>query len=186
MELLIAKYIAILLSSLALGVSVLTFYWTHIREKNDFYLVRIDRMLGFMVPEFALINGGSNEILITSIECCFNNKNNDGGEYPEQHIKYTGNESLLLQPKKAVHCSITFPKPFTSEFALEGELWADAKPNIYRRDLQINITWVDSKGENRRSSAVISKYGFTENGEMRSSQQLEKKHNLYKNSLSKT
>lgn len=172
--------ISIIISILALSLSIFTFYWTNVRDVKLFYLLRIDRVTGGMIPEFALVNGGSKELLITTITCGFDNKEKKGTFYPAQQIEYNESNSLLLQAGKAIHCKVHFPEPFTPSFALEGELRPNTEPAIHERELHVEVVWIDSDGEEGNASAVISKYGFSENGEIRMHTPMKKKHNLYK------
>lgn len=170
---------AIVVSVLAFALSAFTFYWLNIREINNLYLLRIDRMAAFLVPEFALVNGGSKDILITTIECGFQNKKHNGRDYPNQHITFNESRSLLLQAGKAIHCKVIFPEPFTSSFALEGERMKNTKPATYKRRFYVDIAWINSKGENSKVSVAISEYGFCENGDMCMRSPLQRRHNLH-------
>lgn len=172
--------ISIAISFLALGFSAFTFYWLNIRDVKRFYLLRIDSMIGGMRPEFALVNAGSKEILITSIACGFKNKEKNGSSYPAQQIEYNESNSLLLQAGKAIHCKVTFPEPFTVAFALEGQRRPNKEPEIYEREFHVDVAWIDSNGEEGKASATIAKYGFSESGEIRMRSPMEKKHDLYK------
>lgn len=171
---------AILISALALSLSVFTFYWTSIREVKKFYLIRVDRMAAMMTPEFALVNGGSKDILITTIECGFDNKDKNGCAYPAQRIQIDEGDSLLLPAGKAFHCKVRFLEPFTSSFALEGEKDASAVPPIYQKVMRVNVAWIEQSGVNHKASAIISKYGFSEDGHIRMHTPMVIKHDLYK------
>lgn len=170
---------AVIFSSLALALSIFTFYWTSIRYKKSLHLIRIDK-LGVMDPNFALVNGGSQDILFTMIECGFNDADNNGCSYPSQRIELIGAETYLLPAGKAYHCTISFLEPFTSTFVLAGEKSTKHTPIIYMRDMHINVEWVELSGKQHKSSVKISKYGFLEDGTLRLGSPLQKEHNLYK------
>jgi len=174
------ELVAIIISVLALGLSGFTFYWTSIREAKKFYLIRVDRMAAIMTPEFALVNGGSEDILITTIECGFDNKEKNGCAYPAQRIKIDESDSLLLQAGKSFHCKVQFLEPFTSSFAQEGEIVPRAVPPIYQKEMRVDVAWIEPNGENHKASAVISKYGFSEDGHIRMHTPMKIKHDLYK------
>lgn len=171
---------AILISALALGVSVFTFYWTSIREVKKFYLIRIDRMAAMMTPEFALVNGGSKDILITTIECGFDNKDKNGCSYPAQRIQIDEGDSLLLSAGKAFHCKVRFLESFTSSFALDGEKDERITPPIYQKEMRVNVAWIEQNGMSHKASAVLSKYGFAESGHISMHMPMVSKHDLYK------
>ncbi len=134
-----------------------------------------------MVPEFALVNSGSEDILVTSIMCGFNNaKNNGSSYYPGQDIVINDKSWPLLMAGKSYYCSVKFLEKFTPSFAQEGELRPQSTPNIYQREMKVDIEWIELNGESHGASAVISKYGFTENGHMKMHTPMEEKHDLYK------
>ena len=149
------EYTSIAISILAFGMSVFTFYWLNIREKRNFYLLRIDRMTGDLTPEFALVNGGSKHILITAIECGFEEDDGSSVHYPAQRIEHGKNESLLIQSGSAIHCKVNFPHPFTSSFAKSGKLRENTTTDIYMFKFIIDISWVDSHGDNFDAAAHV-------------------------------
>lgn len=173
---------AILISALALSLSVFTFYWTSIREVKRFYLIRVDRMAAMLTPEFALVNGGAKDILITAIECGFDNKDKNGCAYPAQRIEIDESDSLLLPAGKAFHCKVRFLEPFTSSFVLEGEKDTRIVPLVYQMEMRVDVAWIEQNGVNRKASAVISKYGFSEGGHITMHTPMAIKHDLYKTS----
>lgn len=179
------KYAPILISILALAMSVFTFYWMNVREKKKFYLLRVDRMVNVDNPEFALVNGGSKHLLVTTIECGLESDEDGGCFYPPQRIEYGNNESLLIESGNAIHCKIIFPEPFTSSFAKTGTLLSNSVPEIYQHKFRINIAWIDSHGDNFSATAFLSKYGFRSDGALCMHSPLQKKHDLLKSALTK-
>ncbi len=173
---------AIFISASALSLSAFTFYWTSIRVIRKFYLIRIDRMAATMTPEFALVNGGSKDILITMIECGFDNKDKNGCAYPAQRIQIDEGDSLLLSAGRAFHCKVRFLEPFTRSFALEGEPRAGTIPPIYQKEMRVDVAWIEQNGANHKASAIISKYGFSEDGHITMHSPMAIRHDLYKTS----
>lgn len=172
--------VAITISALALLLSMFTFYWLHIRDRKNFYLLRIDRFLHPLRPEFALVNGGNKDILITTLECGFDDASGNGVTYLAQTIAFNENDSFLLQAGKSFHCKVKFTEPFTSSFAKEGELIEGSRPPIYMRDMRIDIAWIETTGNTESKTVKISKYGFSEEGNIMRHLPMEKKHDLYK------
>jgi len=160
------EFVSIGISLLALVLSAFTFYWVNVREKKNFYLLRIDRMAGFRNPEFALVNGGSRHLLVTTIECGFETEQNGSCLYPAQIIEYGKDESLLIKSGSAIHCKVSFPEPFTSTFAKSGKLLPKNTPAIYEHKFRINVGWIDSHGEAYEAIAYVSNYGFLADGSL--------------------
>ena len=169
---------AIIISSLALILSAFTFYWLNLREVKKFYLIRIDKTPN-MKPEFALVNGGIKDILITKLECGFEDPDGNGVMYPSQRIEINENDSLLLQAGRSFHCKVSFPEKFTSRFVEGGELVTNSNPPIYSRKMRINIQWVEQNGDSYEKATHISKYGFRENGDICMHSPLQSKYDLY-------
>ena len=80
------EIVSIVVSGLAFTLSVFTFYWTSLRRRHAFYLVRIDEIGFFMIPQFALVNGGKTDILVTSVNCSF--KVDNGSMTPAQRLEF--------------------------------------------------------------------------------------------------
>lgn len=171
---------AIIISGMAFGLSIFTFYWTSVRETKRLYLIRVDRLAAITTPEFALVNSGSKDVLITSIECIFQNKEKNGGAYPAQKILINESDSLLLASGKAFHCKVQFLEPFTAAFALQGEKDERLQAPIFQRNMQVDVAWIDQNGITQKASTVISKYGFSEDGSIRMHTPVLTKRDLYK------
>ena len=171
--------IAIILSGLALILSGFTFYWINIHTHKKFYLLRIDNLSAGFAPEFALINGGNKDILITSLSCGFRNHDGTSCSYPAQQIESDESDSFLLPAGKAFHCKVKFTEPFSPAFAKDGSKEINGPLVLYTMDMKVNIDWIDHQGNIRASSADISKYGFDKTGHIRSRAPLQKKHDLY-------
>lgn len=172
--------VAVFISLLALILTLFNFYWSNLRHLKKLYLVRIDSLLPMMQPEFALINGGSEDILITKIDCGFEDK--DGGIfYPAKRINIDHSESMLLQAAKAFHCKVVFTETFNSKFGESGHLLKGTTPPIYTKDFVIDVEWAEISGNTHSKKVKISQYGFN-GGDIVMHSPLQKKHELYKGS----
>lgn len=136
-----------------------------------------------MNPEFAIINGGNNDVLITSVLCVFLNKDENGWYAPEpQRISGRGN-SFTLQSGKSHHCMVTFPKEeMDDRLAKDGEFKQNGSLELYHKDMAVIVEWVDSKGVEHKAEPKIANYGFKEDGSMTMFSPLEGHHDLYKKS----
>ena len=107
---------------LSLSISLFTFYWVSIRDKKALYLVRINSCSSRMLPEFAIVNCGNSDILITSIICAFEFGNKEGWESPDDQEFIQGERSFSLIAGKSRHFKIHFPSKFTEDFVKDGTL----------------------------------------------------------------
>lgn len=176
------KYIPIIISSLALLLSFLTFYWSQLRVKHKLHLVRIDKIGEFMNPQIALVNNGTRDLLITSVRGRFEHADKQGSSTPAQRVEIGEGPSMLLSSRKAVQCKISFTESFTKNFVEHGKLRKGDSPEIYELAFYIDVEWVDSHAESRSSSSKIAKYGFNKDGKIMLFSPLTGKHDLYKKS----
>ncbi len=175
------EYAAITISVLALLLSGFTFYWASLREVRKLFLIRIDKVGYFSNPEFALVNGGSRDLLITSIECGFVAESEIVGcFYPAQIVNFEENDSMHLAAGKSLHCKVKFTEGFSASIIKEALRDENSSPPIYLRRFKINVSWVEPNGEDKRASVVPNKYGFSESGKIMSYIPLIKKYDLYK------
>lgn len=163
----------------ALSISVFTFYWTSLREKKALYLVTINSLSTRMPPEFAIINGGSTDVLITSILCAFEFGSKEGWESPDDQQFIQGEQSFSISAGKSHHIKVVFQSKFSVDFVKNGILKKNGSLELYHRNLLVVIEWVDSKGKEHKSEPKIINYGFDLNGHMTMSSPIEKWHDLY-------
>jgi len=171
---------SVAISFSALIVSAFTFYWTSIRNKKAFYLVRIDNINSRMQPEFALINAGNTDILVTSILCSFENADGMSWEIPDDQRVVDGESSFSISPGKSHHSKIQFLSNFSEDFVKEGVFKKQGTLNLYLKDMLVIVQWVDSKGIEHKAEPKIITYGFDLNGHITLSTTLQKRHDLYK------
>jgi hypothetical protein len=166
---------------LALFVSAFTFYWTSLRNKKAFYLVRIDNYVANRVrPEFALVNAGNKDILVTSVLCAFEDGDGKGWISPDDQIHTDGENSFSIPAGKTKHCKIDFTSNFDEEFIKRGILDADGRAGLYHKYMMVIVEWVDAGGNVHKASPKIVRCGFNSNGHITISKQLGKRHDLYK------
>lgn len=169
---------ALLVSCFALLLSAFTFYWTSIRHKKDFFLVRIDNIGEITTTRFALINGGNKDILVTKTMCGFECR--DGSQsYPAQRIELDEGNSFLIHAGKAIHCKVNFVEPFSSSFVQQGKEENHGPLTLYVMNTVIDVEWILPNGEDYKKSVKIIKYGFDKNGNITMRSPLGKKFDLH-------
>ncbi|MCZ2808752.1 MAG: hypothetical protein O2V44_05305 [Candidatus Bathyarchaeota archaeon] len=165
----------------ALLVSVFTFYWTAIREKRAFYLVIVKGNSISISPEFALINAGHTDILVTSILCAFEKEG--GNEWYVPEILSLGDigTSFSLSSGKSLHCKVEFlGKDMNERLAEGGKFERNGSFSLYYKDMTVIVEWVNSRGKEFKAEAKIAKYGFTKDGGISMIRSLDRRHDLYK------
>jgi hypothetical protein len=172
---------SIAISALALLLSIVTFYWTALRNRRRFTLLRVGEM-SFDGPQFALVNGGRSDVLITSLLCFFEDKDKNGGFYPVQTISFHEKDGTLLAAGKAFHCKVKFPEPFTNTFALTGRKKPNTN-NFYLHQMNVEIEWAEMNGDLHKKVVPHTLFGFDETGKIRMGQPLGQKYDLYARKL---
>lgn len=155
---------SLLISLLALFVSAFGFYWNSLRVKRSFYFQFISNFVYGMVPQFALVNAGNRDILITSINFGFQGKDKSSSFYPAQDIHLDGGDSNLIPAGKVFHGKIIFNEPFTSAFAKEGE--ASPLHSGFKFDLYLSIQWVDGGGRFEMRTVPYAECSLSSEGKM--------------------
>jgi hypothetical protein len=176
------EYLSISLSAIALGLSIFTFYWVQLRVSDRLHLVRIDKLGEVMVPMFALVNNGTRDILITSVQGRFQHADNNGGTYFSQRLETTDGSSMLLSAGKAMECSIVLQEMPVSKFVNKGKPREGSVPPVYEFEFDVEVNWVDASAHSHSGQARIAKYGFSEDGKTMMFSPLEAKHDLYRQS----
>lgn len=173
------EYISVVISIIALLLSAFTFYWVQLRVKHELHLVRIDNVFDFDSSNFALVNNGTRDILLTSIQGWFKFPRNGNSVHPTQNVILLDGASMLLQAGKALHCRIEFSERLPEEDFIQGHVLENSKPIIFQLPLEIRVTWVDIAAKSHEGAACIAKYGLSLEGSQHFSP-LKAKHNLYK------
>ena len=170
---------SIIISSLAIVLSSFTFYWTFLRDKKALYLVNVQQLAPSMMPEFALVNGGKSDLLITHLSCEFYAEEDNSYFGPAQNLEFNESVSFLLQGGKSFHCKVNFLEPFTSSFVKKGVIEKHGSYTFYMFDMNVRISWVHPNGKTYNCSSPLIKYEFEESGEIRKRGPLKSKVNLY-------
>ena len=136
-----------------------------------------------MEPQFAIVNGGKSDILITRVVCTFHyDKPTKNYSTPAQTIEWVESESSVLPSGKAVHCKVTFQNKFGKSFVLKGRSKTVQGQNLYMHDMHIDIAWIEMDGKTFNRSVKFLTYGLNEDGKIRTKIPLRfrKPVNLYK------
>lgn len=122
-----------------------------------------------MQPEFAIVNGGKKDLLITNLTCLFGNTEKDGHSFsPAQRIEFKESDSWLLPAEKGLLCCTRFTEKFTSSFAKSGKPEMVDNNQLYNmHDMYVDISWVEMNGKCYNKSVKLIKYGFSEEGDIR-------------------
>jgi hypothetical protein len=153
-------------SVLALATSIFTFWWTTIRTTQALYLVRIDKLGHFGGFNFALINAGKNDLLLTTVAAYFEGTGQSSYFYPAARIIAEGATSDLLAAGKAVEYRIEFPEPFSPSFAQTGKK-QQPWPQLHSHYLGIEVSWVEMNGVVHSARVLHSTVGFEPDGKQR-------------------
>lgn len=172
--------IAIVISVLAFLFSIFTFYWTSIRRKQSLLLMRI-QSFGSDAPEFVLVNGGNNEILITRLMCGFSNKDETSWQYLKQQINKNESDSFLLPSNNSYHCRVHFLEPLNKEFFLDGKEEVLGSAPVFTKNMKIDIEWIETSGKEYKNSIYFHTYSFSKDGHVFLSKPFsdKKKYDLY-------
>lgn len=175
--------IAIVISCLALLLTVLNFYWTFLKDRKVLHLVYVDKIADYMEPQFAVVNGGKSDILITDFGCSFQYTDNTRVSLtPSQTVEWKENESSLLPSGKGFYYKVKFNEKFTSAFVQKGKLETVQNRQLHMHDMYVDVSWVEMDGRCFNKSIRLIKYGFNDEGKImhRVPVSFRKPINLYK------
>lgn len=162
------NYPAIAISAVSLLLSIFTFYWTTLRKRNAFFLLRTSGMSFDMSPQFALVNGGKSDLLITELTCILSNPDTGAGLIPSQRIETDAGKEWLLSAGKAKHCFGRFLESVEVGKLDKGR--RDPKRlDLYFFNLDIMVEWVEMNGTMKRKTITLSEYGIDAQGNIRMS-----------------
>ncbi len=157
---------SLLISLLALFVSAFGFYWNSLRVKRAFYFLFVSNISHGFVPQFALVNAGNRDILITSIDFGFRGSDKSSSYFPAQDIHLDGGDSNLIAAGKALHGKIILIEPFTPEFAKTG----DPSPlqGGFKFEVDLSIQWVDGGGQFEMRTVPYAECWLSQEGKINS------------------
>lgn len=167
------------IATVALLISMFTFYWTGIRQKVGFMLVRMDQ--ASMTPDFVLINTGTKDILVTKLYCAFLNNSDSGWYAPDHNFQ----EKFSIPAGQSKSCHIKFKKEdLGPQLLKDGELIKNGPLELYHKDVKIIVHWLDHRGRDHESHALIVNYGINKEGHLCFYSPLIKTHDLLKSKIS--
>ena len=175
--------LTLIFSLVAIFLSYASFHWTYLKDKSVLHLVSVDTLGLSLEPQFAIVNGGKSDILLTSLSCTFHyDDKTKSVSHPAQTIEGIESDSSLLPSGKAFHCKVKFIKNFTKSFVQKGELESTEGGELYKHDMHVNISWIEMDGTSFSKSVKFIRYGLNEKGEIRQKAPLTygKPINLYK------
>ena len=159
----------IVISCLALLLTGINIYWTFLKDRKVLHLIYIDKLAPGMEPQFAVVNGGKSDILITDLSCSFQYTDNTKSAFtPSQTIEWKEGDSCLLPSGKGFYYKVKFNEKFTSTFVQKGRLETlrETQSQLYMHDMYVNISWVEMDGRCFNKSIKLIKYGFNDEGEI--------------------
>lgn len=162
---------SLIISIASFAFSGFTFYWLSVRKRDALFLVRVDSFGRGLMPEFAFVNSGDYDVLITDVKCFFNGADKSTGAYPEQQLRIHSEGSFLLEKGKLLHCSAEFRNPLPeSVFALGAPSTRMEIQGEHLRMLDLNVVvkWVRSDGESFSHEQTLFQYGVSSKGVLHS------------------
>lgn len=154
---------------LALLLACANFYWIHLKDKKVLNLVYVEGYGKPMQTKFAIVNGGTRDLLITKLECSFGSLRKDKTSLvPAQRVEFLESDSWLLPSEKAFLCTVTFTEKFTASFVKIGKPeTVNNNQLLYMQDMYVDISWVEMDGTCFNKHIKLIKCGFNEEGEIR-------------------
>ena len=134
-----------------------------------------------MRPEFALINGGTRDILIIGVTCIFEHKEKGSASCPAQASQIGQDNAMLLAAGKACRCKIEILEHFSSDFAKQGNK-DKTMGGLYVFPVNVQIEWADMDGKLFRKTIRHSEFGFAEDGGLHLCKPVAQRVNLYSRS----
>lgn len=171
----------IAISCLALLLGCINFYWTFLKDRKLLHLIYVGQVAnGMQQPEYAVVNGGKKEVLLTHLSCSFGSLKKQGSSFtPAQITEFRESDSYLLPSGKGFHVKTKFTEKFTTSFAKSGEPDFVQNQQLYMHNMYVDIAWVEMNGSLHSKSVKLIRYGFNETGDIRSKLPVRKAVNLY-------
>jgi hypothetical protein len=149
----------VIISIFAIALSAFTFYWTALRNRKSFVFIRLSEISAREKFEFALVNGGKTDVLMTRITGKFENKAEKSAFYPEQRVTIKESSGMLVPAGKAIRCIVEFTEPFTSSFVLTSPE-DETKGRLHVHPLSVEIEWIEMNGTLHERTIPHSDVGF--------------------------
>jgi hypothetical protein len=169
------------ISGLALLLGLINFYFAFLRQKHALRLVFIHaspgKLSANLFPEFALVNSGTTDVIVTSLTYTFDAPGKS--LLLPQTLEWIEGSSLLIPAGKGIHARITFRDPFSTPFIETGVY--DAHQGCFIHELFLGISWVQNNGEARGARVHVADVGLDTQSRSRSYSKLSQAvHDLYK------
>jgi hypothetical protein len=173
--------VPIAISCLALLLGCINFYWSFLKDRKALHLIYVGQVANGMQPEFAVVNGGKKDVLLTNLTCSFGTLKQQGSSFtPAQTNEFREADSYLLPSGKGFHVRTRFTERFTSSFVKSGEPELVQNQQLYMHDMYVDISWVEMDGTLHAKSVKLIRYGFNESGDIRSKSPVRRAIDLYK------
>jgi hypothetical protein len=166
----------IVISVGALLVSAANLYVTQFHRKRALYLAVVSHIGRDMTPGFAIINAGSEDIIIVTLSYAL--KKESRSFEPAQVCEWNESDSLLIAKGKGIHAKISFPERFTKSF-VESGIPSTSSQGLFEHDLFLNVSWIQGDGERLSKSVHVAVVGLSPEGEIRMVSRRCEKTNLY-------
>lgn len=164
---------------MALLVSIFSFYWTGVKEVKRLYLVRADGFSQGGDISYVLLNGGTKDILVSSVICAYEAGDGTGWIAPDRESINGANAPFVLKAGESKHCTQGRSKKAVEELITNGHPRVNEERNTYDFDVKIVIEWFDSSAKQHSAEAKIARVGFIRNSGGHITAPLEKTHELY-------
>ncbi len=133
-----------------------------------------------MTPDFILMNTGTKDIVVTKLDCAFLNNSNSGWISPNPNFQ----DKFSIPAGQSKSCHIQFKKEdLGPRLAADGELIKNGPLELYHKDVKIIVYWLDHKGKEYESNALIVNYGMDKKGNICFYSPLIKTHDLLKSKI---
>jgi len=149
----ISFHLPIIISCVALALSVLQFYFNNLRHPRALYLTCTQGCFPF--PGLALMNAGKSDVIVLGLSFLFE----DGSStvWLQQELDGLAPDSLLIPAGRGIHTKIRFSNPFTPEFVTRG---IPSDGECYGHQLVIAISWIQDNGKVFSRVAQVAKVFF--------------------------
>lgn len=179
-----AEIFTLIIASLGFMLAAITFYRQFLWMKKDFKLVALNSIVSGNFDsdlEFALVNNGTEEILLLSASVVFGTEGKKDRMTPAARIQTDG-ETRLIRPRTGAFFKYEFTTTFSSEFAKTGTAVHDESKGIklYTKNLYIQFSWTEMSGQVHQNEIVLSRWVFTSDGKPMQKKLPYGSYNLYK------
>ena len=127
----------------ALALGLYNFWWTQLRDRRALYLVRIDKDEAPGPINFALVNAGSRDILITGVFAYLEGKEHGQRFRPGGVVEH--GESIVAAGKASEY-RLKFDQPIPPDVARQGRRIDDPGRDLYTYPVGVEVSWLHMDG----------------------------------------